>query len=111
MEVDDAAAAVTLLREAVAEHPGDLWLNRDLAEAVTRLEPPRHEEALRYLTAAAALRPTSAGLWRALGTAQHRAGEHEEAAWSFQRAIAFSWCVSPCDWLEHEPAPAEPSDR
>jgi serine/threonine-protein kinase len=111
MEVDDAAAAVTLLREAVAEHPGDLWLNRDLAEAVTRLEPPRREEALRYLTAAAALRPTSAGLWRALGIAQHRAGEHEEAARSFQRAIAFSWSVSPGDWLEHEPAPAEPTDH
>jgi serine/threonine-protein kinase len=99
MEVDDVTAAVKLLREAVAEHPGDLWLNRDLAEAVTRLEAPRREEALRYLTAAAAVRPASAGLWRALGIAQHRAGEYEEATRSLQRAIALSWGGRPGDWM------------
>jgi tetratricopeptide (TPR) repeat protein len=53
-------AAVSLLRRAVARHPDDVWINFSLAEATERLVPRPREEAVRYLTAARALRPETA---------------------------------------------------
>jgi eukaryotic-like serine/threonine-protein kinase len=53
-------AAVALLRGAVGQHPGDVWVNKTLAYALTRLLPPAQQEALRYYTSARALRPETA---------------------------------------------------
>jgi tetratricopeptide (TPR) repeat protein len=50
-------AAVGVLRHAQAHHPGDVWLDYELARALERSRPPRTEEAIGYYTAARALRP------------------------------------------------------
>jgi serine/threonine-protein kinase len=50
-------AAVGLLRQAVERRPDDVWVNFALAEELNRIRPPVREEAVRYYTAARALRP------------------------------------------------------
>ena len=49
-----------VLTESVARHPDDLWVNYRLAANLYYSVPPRMEEAIRYYTAARAIRPTSA---------------------------------------------------
>jgi len=58
-EAGDPGAAADLLRLAVRAHPRDLWLNFDLASTLQKCRPPRTEEAIRFFTAARALRPES----------------------------------------------------
>jgi serine/threonine-protein kinase len=58
--VRDRKTAVSLLRKAADRHPGDVWVNFALAKALDRIRPPVREEALRYYTAARALRPEMA---------------------------------------------------
>jgi serine/threonine-protein kinase len=58
--VGEAEAAVALLRLAVGRHPGDVWVNYNLAGALLHLRPADREEAVRYYTAARALRPETA---------------------------------------------------
>jgi serine/threonine-protein kinase len=53
-------AAVDVLRPAAGRHPGDLRVNYSLAVALERLRPAAREEAVRYYTAARALRPETA---------------------------------------------------
>jgi tetratricopeptide (TPR) repeat protein/tRNA A-37 threonylcarbamoyl transferase component Bud32 len=53
-------AAADLLRRAEAEHPGDVWVNYNLARLLERLHPPRIDEAIRFYTAARAVRPETA---------------------------------------------------
>jgi serine/threonine-protein kinase len=52
--------AVALLRTAAVRQPGDVWVNYFLADALERVHPPAREEAVRYFTAARALRPDTA---------------------------------------------------
>jgi serine/threonine-protein kinase len=58
--LDQADAAVGVLRLAVGRFPGDVWVNYALAGALDSLRPPAREEAVRYYTAARALRPETA---------------------------------------------------
>ena len=51
---------MALLRAAAGRHPGDVWVNHALAGALDRLRPSAREEAVRYYTAARALRPETA---------------------------------------------------
>ena len=68
------AEAESVLRRGRRAHPGDVWLNYDLARALEKLA--RREEAIRYYTAARMLRPETAHeLAHALG----KKGESEEA--------------------------------
>jgi serine/threonine protein kinase/tetratricopeptide (TPR) repeat protein len=62
-------AAQKLLRDHRERHPGNFWLNHNLGLAFVWLEPMRPDEAVVYLTAAAALRPDSAGARLNLGRA------------------------------------------
>ena len=62
-DVGQAEAAVALLRAAAGRHPGDVWVNYALAGALDRLRPSAREEAVRYYTAARALRPETATSW------------------------------------------------
>jgi eukaryotic-like serine/threonine-protein kinase len=55
-----AETAVALLRRAAGRHPGDVWVNYSLATALGRVRPLAREEAVRYYTAARALRPETA---------------------------------------------------
>ncbi len=59
-ESGEAEAAVGLLRPAAFRHPGDVWVNHALAGALDKLGLPNREEAVRYYTAARALRPETA---------------------------------------------------
>ena len=47
---------LALMRRALRRHPGDFWVNLHLANALADLNPPALDEAIRYLTAARALR-------------------------------------------------------
>jgi serine/threonine-protein kinase len=54
----DASTAESVLRAARRRHPGDVWLNYDLARVLEKVH--RRAEAIRYYTAARALRPETA---------------------------------------------------
>ena len=56
----DIEAAVALLRKSTERHPDDLWVNFELASLLLDLRPAQPDEAIRYFTAARALRPTTA---------------------------------------------------
>jgi tetratricopeptide (TPR) repeat protein/tRNA A-37 threonylcarbamoyl transferase component Bud32 len=81
------SAAVSLLRKAQERHPGDFWLNHDLGLRLAKLKPPRPEEAVRYLTAALALRSDSSMVRVDLGYALHRKGDLEGAIRCYSTAI------------------------
>ncbi len=54
----DPATAEKVLRRAQARHPGDVWVNYDLARVLERLN--RRDDAIRFYTAARAVRPETA---------------------------------------------------
>jgi tetratricopeptide (TPR) repeat protein len=81
------AAAERLLRRAQAAHPGDFWLEEELGLALAN-KPGRGEEtAVRFLTAAAALRPDSPGAHYNLGNALAAQRLYEEAVTAYRRAV------------------------
>jgi tetratricopeptide (TPR) repeat protein/serine/threonine protein kinase len=69
--VKEWAAAEWLLRAGLERYPGDFWLNHKLGILLKDGKPPRAAEAVRYLTAALALRADSPGVHLNLGTALH----------------------------------------
>jgi serine/threonine-protein kinase len=70
-------AAVALLRTAAGRFPGDVWVNYALATALDSLRPAAREEAVRYYTAARALRPETAHELAHLLERMGRGGEAE----------------------------------
>jgi superkiller protein 3 len=82
-----AEHVVMVLRQAQQRHPNDFWINHELGNCLRRLGPARLEEALRYYTAAVALRPQSPGARLDLGVALAEQGKMEEARVCFQQAI------------------------
>jgi serine/threonine-protein kinase len=81
--LDARESAVRLLRRAYARHPDDFWVNYDLGTDLDRREPA---EALRYLTAAVALRPDSAFARINLGTVLLTKDKTDEAVAEYRRA-------------------------
>src|SRR5262249_29358737 len=67
-------------------HPGDVWVNISLAWEL--IENGRHEEAIRYLTAALALRPNNPGILLNRGNCFHQAGEIDAAIVDYQQCLA-----------------------
>src|SRR5262249_47444626 len=82
-EAGDPAAAVSLLESAAQRYPDDVWINYHLAEVLAGL-PARREEAVRYYTAARALRPESA---HNLGHLLDQMGRGEEAITTFRALV------------------------
>jgi tetratricopeptide (TPR) repeat protein len=80
--------AVKLLRRAQARYPADFWVNEDLGKLLQEVTPPQRDEAVRFLTAAVALRPQSPGAYLNLGVALRDKGKVEEAIACYQKAIA-----------------------
>jgi serine/threonine-protein kinase len=80
-------AAIGLLREALHKHPGDFWLYFELATASFYLKQPRPEDAVRYFTAAVALRSGSSTAHSNLGVALRARGEIDEALRCQQKAV------------------------
>src|SRR4029077_8686861 len=84
---DAKEAAVALLKRARDAFPGDFWINQDLGEALQVGARPEYEEAIRYLTAAEALRPRSPGVRVNLATALYKDGRVDEAFVAVRQAI------------------------
>jgi serine/threonine-protein kinase len=83
----EPAAAAKLLRRVQARYPGDFWVNENLGAALQRVTPPERDEAVRFLTAAVALRPDSPGAHLNLGGALYYKGQVDEAIASVKKAI------------------------
>jgi tetratricopeptide (TPR) repeat protein len=79
--VGEVELAVSVLQRAHQRFAGDVWINFDLAMALKSLHPPRTDEAIRYFTAAQALRPESA---HALGHALQEVLRDDEAITVFR---------------------------
>ena len=74
------ASAAQLLRRAQQQHPADFWVNEMLGRALQDLTAPELDEAVRFLTAAVALRPESPGAHLNLGVALDNKGQSDAAA-------------------------------
>jgi serine/threonine protein kinase/Flp pilus assembly protein TadD len=79
---------VNLLHRARQANPGDFWLNEKLGVYLEALKPPQLQEAARYLTAAVALRPDSAGAYVNLGDVLYQQGDVAGAIAACTSAIA-----------------------
>jgi tetratricopeptide (TPR) repeat protein len=82
--------AEKVLRQAHQQHPGDFWINHHLAFHLLAMRPPQVDEAIRFYTAALALRPRSPGVHLNLGDALRSKGRVEEAIAHFEEAIRLS---------------------
>jgi tetratricopeptide (TPR) repeat protein len=100
----DPVRAEGVLRRAQARFPGDFWVNLELARAPgqragdVRTLYPRPGEAVRYLSAAVAVRPRSAVTRYNLGNALRAQGNLAEAAAAYREAIRlqpdYAWAYS-----------------
>jgi serine/threonine protein kinase/Flp pilus assembly protein TadD len=79
--------AIPLLRRGLERHPGDFWLNYRLANYLGPGSGLDWKEALRYMTAAAALRPDTALVQSTLGLFLASNGQRDEALQAHQRAV------------------------
>jgi tetratricopeptide (TPR) repeat protein len=79
--------AEALLRGAHPRHPGDFWVNHELGMALMDSEPPRPAEAVRFLTAAVALRPDSRGTLVNLGDTLEKQEDYDGAAALYREAF------------------------
>ncbi len=86
-EGGDPAGAVAVLRRAQRRHPGDFWVNHELASWLVRLPPAHFDEAVRFFTAALALRPDNPAVQNNLGTCLRASGKLDDALAAFRRAI------------------------
>jgi tetratricopeptide (TPR) repeat protein len=77
-----------LLRRAQRQYPADFWVNYLLGRVLQQVTPPEREKAVRFLTAAVALRPESLGAHNDLGAALAGKGQWDEAIASYKKAIA-----------------------
>src|SRR5262249_6126325 len=79
--------AERVLRLGQQTHPGDFWLNHELGMCLREVKPPKHEDAVRFLTVAVALRSLSPGTHLNLGNALSRQGRPKEAEQAYRDAI------------------------
>ena len=86
-ELNATAEAVKLLKEANERRPGDFWIVFELAYAYGKMKPPMTGEAIRYNTAAVALRPDSAAAHYNLGYVLYDKHQLDEAIAEFKKAI------------------------
>jgi serine/threonine protein kinase/Flp pilus assembly protein TadD len=82
----NTSVRLALFRRIQDAHPADLWANHDLAFELVANR--RYAEAVRYFTAALALRPKNAGIYLNRGSALNAAGEVDASIADFRRAIA-----------------------
>jgi tetratricopeptide (TPR) repeat protein/serine/threonine protein kinase len=76
--------AIRLLRAAQERHPGDVWLNHDLAQALYRSPRRDLDEAIRFFTAARAVRPE---IGHALAHALEDKNRYQEATSIFRELV------------------------
>ncbi len=76
-----------LLRRIQRAYPADLWANHVLASELM-MNDAQPAEAVRYYTAALALRPDNPGFYLNRGNALEKAGEVDAAIADFRQAVA-----------------------
>jgi serine/threonine-protein kinase len=86
-QLQATASAAALLRRARQQYPADFWVNQHLGMALHEAKAPHPEEAVRFLTAAVALRPDSAGTHNNLGLVLQDAGQLDEAIACYRKAM------------------------
>jgi tetratricopeptide (TPR) repeat protein len=82
----DLEAATSLLQRAQEQHPSDFWINHTLALSLSNRSTPQWDEAIRFYTAAVALRPESAGARLNFGNALAAKGRLNAALAAYRRA-------------------------
>jgi tetratricopeptide (TPR) repeat protein len=82
------ATRLELLRRAQGAYPADLWANIQLALELVRNGQPA--EAVRYWTAALALRPDNPGIYHNLGHDLRAAGEVDAAIAAYRHSLALA---------------------
>ena len=83
-----ADRAVSLLRRAQRQFPGDLWLNDALGWHCYRTtRPPLYDDSVRFYTAALAVRPRNPYMAYSIGRALRAKGSFAEAIAEFTKAI------------------------
>jgi serine/threonine-protein kinase len=80
--------AAKLLRRAQRQYPADFWVNEKLGMILQEVTPPEREEAVRFLTAAVALRSDSPGALLNLSSALKATGQLDEAIACLRKAVA-----------------------
>jgi serine/threonine-protein kinase len=85
--VKSHAAAVALLRRAWRRHSDDFWINEDLGLGLQSQKPPDAAGAVRYLSAAVALRPDTSGARLNLGNSLWAQGKRDEAIVEYRTAL------------------------
>lgn len=73
-----AADAIALLTRAQRQFPGDFWINHALAWQLAAQSPHRYAEAVRFYTAALAIRPKSPGVYANLGCVLYKLKDYDE---------------------------------
>jgi tetratricopeptide (TPR) repeat protein len=76
-----------VLRKAQREHPGDFWLNFNLAISLQHTKPPRYDEAIAFYRAALAARPRNAAVHHNLGNVLYGQKKLDEAIACYRKAI------------------------
>jgi tetratricopeptide (TPR) repeat protein len=87
---ETAREAAAFLKKGQRLHPQDYWINVNLANCLLQMGPQYRDEALRYYTAAVALRPGAALSHANLGNALAAQGRWEESAACYRRAVELS---------------------
>ena len=80
-------AEITVLRQAQGQHPGDFWINFELAVALDELGPSYGDQAISFYRAALAVRPQSIAVYYSLGNVLYKQGKVDEAIACFRKAV------------------------
>jgi tetratricopeptide (TPR) repeat protein len=86
-EEGDLKETVALLRRAQLLHPSDFWITANLAARLCWVTPPHRDDAIRFATAAVALRPESPSVHRRLAVALILRGRTNDARVALQEAF------------------------
>ncbi len=79
--------SIPLLRRAQVLHPRDFWITASLAARLCWVSPPQPNDAIRFATAAVALRPEIPSVHRRLAVALIRCGRINDARIALQEAF------------------------
>jgi tetratricopeptide (TPR) repeat protein len=78
---------LVLLREAQRRHPDDFWINYELGFNLFDLPPRPAAEAIRFFSAAVAIRPQSPGAHNSLGSALYAQRRLDDAMAEYRQAL------------------------
>jgi tetratricopeptide (TPR) repeat protein len=90
IDASPSAEAEKLMCAGQERYPDDFWVNYELAVVLSNLGRLQIAEAVRFCSAAAVLRPHSAGAWMGLGAVLSKAGRYGQAVSAYRKAAAMA---------------------